>query len=67
MANPAAHKHIRSYDILKFADAEIEVMEYYPCNSDKELKLREGQLIYEHGFSVVNAQIPGPYTVNVDI
>ena len=67
MANPAAHKHIRSYDILKFGDAEIKVMEYYPCNSDKELKLREGQLIYEHRFSVVNAQIPGPYTVNVDI
>lgn len=46
-----AHKHISnscsSKAILQYADAYIELIEDFPCNSKKELEKREGGLIRE--------------------
>jgi hypothetical protein len=35
------YEYLTSYDILKFQDSYIELIENYPCNSKKELLLRE--------------------------
>lgn len=40
--------YITSYEILKFEDAYIELLELYPCNSKLELENREGELIRQH-------------------
>jgi hypothetical protein len=48
-----------SYDIIKYDDHYIELLENYPCNSKEELNQREGQLIREHKNDIVNKFIAG--------
>jgi hypothetical protein len=38
---------ITSFNIIKFDDCYIELIENYPCNSKEELERREGELIRE--------------------
>ena len=46
-----------SFNIIKFDDCYIELMENYQCNSRNELERREGQLIRE--MDCVNKNIAG--------
>ena len=39
------YRFITSFNIIKFDDCYIELIENYPCNSRNELERREGQLI----------------------
>jgi hypothetical protein len=50
--------YISAFEILKFDDAYIELIEDCPCNSKNELERREGQLIRETE-KVVNKNIMG--------
>ena len=47
-----------SYNILKYADAYIELIENFPCESRKELLDREGEII-KNTLNCVNTQIQG--------
>jgi post-segregation antitoxin (ccd killing protein) len=38
-------KYYSSFEILKYDDAYIELIEAYPCNSKEELEKREGEII----------------------
>jgi len=56
--NEGKRKHIVSaFEILKYDDCYIELIELYPCNSKIELHKREGELIRE--MDCVNKFIPG--------
>jgi len=46
-----------SYEILKYPDAKITLIEYFPCNSKEELEAREGKWIRE--LNRVNKRIEG--------
>jgi hypothetical protein len=50
--------YITSFELLKYDDCYIELLEDYSCNSNNELQRREGQLIREIE-KVVNKFIPG--------
>lgn len=39
------YAHVRSFDILKYPSARIELIELYPCNNKNELLQREGHYI----------------------
>jgi len=52
-------KYYSSFEILKYDDAYIELLEDYPCKSKKELERREGQLIRENRELCVNCQMVG--------
>lgn len=39
------HHFLTSFEILKYEDAYIELIENYPCNSKEELFIREGEVI----------------------
>ena len=52
-------KYISSFEILKYDDAYIELLEDYPCKSKKELERREGQLIRENRELCVNVIVVG--------
>ena len=41
------YNFVTSFNIIKFDDFYIELIENYPCNSRNELERREGQLIRE--------------------
>jgi hypothetical protein len=41
------HNYVSSYEIIKYDDAYIELVEDYPCNTRAELERREGQIIRE--------------------
>ena len=43
-----------SYDIIKFDDAYIELLENFSCNDRNELNKREGELIRLHKENIVN-------------
>ena len=47
-----------SFEILKYDDYYIELLELYPCNLKAELHKREGELIRLHKDSLVNICIP---------
>ena len=47
-----------SYEILKYDDCYIELLELYPCNLKAELHKREGELIRLHKDSLVNRFVP---------
>ena len=47
-----------SFEILKYDDYYIELLELYPCNLKAELHKREGELIRLHKDSLVNKYIP---------
>ena len=51
-------KYITSFEILKYDDYYIELLELYPCNLKAELHKREGELIRIHKDSLVNRCIP---------
>ena len=50
-------KYLSSFEVMKFPDAKIELIEYYPCNTGEELHAREGQLV--RATECVNKNIPG--------
>jgi hypothetical protein len=50
--------NITSFEILKFDDHYIELVELYPCNSKMELERREGQIIRAEP-NCVNKMIAG--------
>jgi len=49
--------NITSFEILKYDDCYIELLEKYPCNSKEELTKREGELIRK--MKCVNKRIEG--------
>ena len=50
--------YMTSFEILKYDDCYIELLELYPCNLKSELHKREGELIRLHKDSLVNNNIP---------
>jgi hypothetical protein len=50
--------NITSFEILKYEDAYIELVENFPCNSKVELEKREGEIIRENE-NAVNRIIVG--------
>jgi uncharacterized protein (DUF433 family) len=48
---------VTSFDILKFDDCRIDLLEYFPCNSKVELCKKEGEMIKNN--VCVNKIIPG--------
>jgi len=50
-------RFITSFEIVKYDDAYVELLEVYPCDSKKELDRREGQLIRQN--VCVNKIVPG--------
>ena len=51
------HRHMSSFDIIKYDSAYIELLEAYPCNSKEELERKEGE--YIRGMECVNKNIAG--------
>ena len=51
--------YITSFEILKYDDYYIELLELYPCNLKAELRKREGELVRLNKDSLVNNIIPG--------
>ena len=49
--------YITSFEIVKYDDAYIELLEDFPCDAKKELDRREGQLIRQN--ACVNKCVPG--------
>ena len=49
--------NITSFEIIKYDDCYIELLEAYPCNSKDELTKREGELIRLHKNDIVNKRI----------
>jgi hypothetical protein len=47
-----------SYEIVKFDDAYIELLELFPCQTKIELIKREGELIRQHKHEVTNVTVP---------
>lgn len=52
-------QYLSSYEILKYEDAYIELLEEFPCTSKAELEKREGELIKLHRPNCVNLNIAG--------
>jgi hypothetical protein len=50
--------YLTSFEILKYDDVYIELLENYPCNSREELLMREGQLIRQYINEIVNKNRP---------
>jgi len=50
--------YVTSFEIIKYDDAYIELVEAYPCNNRYELCRREGELIREMD-NVINKRIAG--------
>jgi len=48
-----------SYEILKYGDAKIILIENYPCNNKEELTSKEAEYIKLYNSNIVNVQIPG--------
>jgi hypothetical protein len=48
----------RSSEILKYDDAYIELIEEFPCQSEEELRKREGELIRQYQDQIVNKARP---------
>ena len=46
-----------SFDILKYNDHYIELLENYECKDKNELRRREGELQREHKDNIVNCRI----------
>ncbi|AYV79437.1 MAG: hypothetical protein Faunusvirus14_4 [Faunusvirus sp.] len=52
-------QYISSFEIIKFGDAVISLLENFPCNSKQELIQREAQWIAINIMTCVNIQMPG--------
>lgn len=55
--------YISSFDILKYDDAKIYLIEDYPCERKEQLLRREGEYIKENKGGCVNNKIPGRTTL----
>ena len=53
---PEKKGHIRSYDIIKNGDYDIEILEFFPCSNNSELKQREKHYILT--LKCINKAIP---------
>jgi len=53
------YNYVTSYEILKYDDCYIELLEGYPCNNRDELKRYEGQKIREFKNECCNKYIAG--------
>lgn len=51
-------KYLSSYEIIKYEDHYIELLEEYPCETKKQLNKREGQIIRFYNDKCVNKIIP---------
>lgn len=51
------YRFVSSFDIIKYPDAYIELVESYPCNNKDELRQREGYWIKQ--LDCVNRRIEG--------
>ena len=51
--------HVRSFDIIAYGDAYIELVENYPCTTKEELLRREGEVIRLNKDVAVNKIISG--------
>ena len=51
------YHNITSFEIVKYDDCYIELLEAYPCKSKDELTKREGELIRLHKNDIVNKRI----------
>ena len=51
------YRNTTSFQILKYEDAYIELLENYPCNSKEELRMKEG--MYQRKMDCVNKRIEG--------
>ena len=48
------YSNLSSFDIIKFGDAYIELIENFPCANKEELEKREGEIIRESPNSINN-------------
>jgi len=55
--NKGIYSYITSFEIIIFNDCKIELIEEFPCNSKKELRIRERHHI-EQNENVINQRIP---------
>jgi hypothetical protein len=53
------YHYVSSFDIMKYDDCYIELLEMYPCTSKEELNKHEGECIRKYKNEVVNKQITG--------
>ena len=54
-----AGKRLSSFEIIKFDDNYIELLEEYPCENKNQLCRREGELIRQYKNNLVNLHIAG--------
>jgi hypothetical protein len=52
-------RKITSFEILKYDDHYIELLENYSCKDKNELSKREGELIRSHKDNCVNCRVEG--------
>ena len=52
------YSYVTSFDIIKYNDCYIELVEKYPCKSKTELQQREGQIIRQNN-DAINKKIEG--------
>lgn len=50
---------ISSFDIIKYEDCYIELMEFFKCNTKNELEKRENELIRDNLYNIVNRSKTG--------
>jgi hypothetical protein len=53
------HSFVTSFDIIKYEDSYIELLEDYKCENRNELTKREGELIRKYKDDIVNCRIEG--------
>jgi len=51
------YDNLSSFELLKLGDVRIELIENYPCNSKKELEMREAELQYQFINDIVNYRV----------
>jgi hypothetical protein len=56
--NKGKGQYVTSYEILGYEDAEIVLIENYPCHDKNELHARERYWIEQHKMNCVNKNIP---------
>jgi hypothetical protein len=57
------YHYVSSFEICKYKDVDIQLIEKYPCKSRKELEKREGEIIskYENDKNCVNLNDVGKF------
>ena len=56
--NSAKNRYRTSFEIVKYDDCYIELLEEFSCENKNQLQKREGELIRESKSDVVNIVIP---------